>query len=664
MLSDFAGNDSVCEQFEVIDLDDNLTRYLQTEGYDHPQDLIVDYQKMQTEFPELMQLFDNHTFEEISISMFSVLRDLAGSTDKTPYGVVLKNYNEKPIPIRLLRNNHIGKLVNVDCVVRKTSEIRQEIVLAGYSCSICDSKIPLFRTDPTMRIPPSIKCPMDKGHRKMYLEPERCLYRDVQYVTIQEVQSDHGRQPKNILLVVPYGLVDKLTPGNRCRVTGQMRVKVEKNNIATMYLECYNIIKSEEDYSDIVVTEEDILNIKDLADGADTYKDLANSINPDIWGYDIIKLALVLQMFGGVSVEDEGEVRLRGDSHILLCGDPSMAKSQLIRSIYNIVPRGVYASGKSTSAAGLTAAAVKDETDGKWTLEAGAMVLANGGMCIIDELDKMNAEDRSALHEAMESQTISVNKAGLSEKLRTKCPVLAAANPSSGKFITQQDIFSQINLPPALISRFDLIFAMLDKPDKDSDDRVARHVLSTKQNAIVGKETPKPISTEMMRKYITYAKTINPVLSLESQDYLRNIYNNLRQGQDSYITVRQLEALERLTEASARVKLRSETTLEDAKRAVSLFLESLKSVSLGDAVDVSVLYSTSSKVELRAKNSLIKLLKTGSCELRQLLDQAASDAKTENYIVSEVLFDMNSNHTITLEKSQDGNTYVRLSVMT
>ena len=207
-----------------------------------------------------------------------------------------------------------------------------------------------------------------------------------------------------------------------------------------------------------------------------------------------------------------------------------MAKSQLIRSVYNIVPRGVYASGKSTSAAGLTAAAVKDETDGKWTLEAGAMVLANGGMCVIDELDKMNAEDRSALHEAMESQTISVNKAGLSEKLKTECPVLAAANPASGKFIVQQDIFPQINLPPALISRFDLIFALLDKPDKDSDDRVARHVLTTKQDAIKGKETPKPISTEMMRKYITYAKGINPVLSLETQDYLRGVYNNLRQG--------------------------------------------------------------------------------------------------------------------------------------
>lgn len=637
-----------------------MKRYLQTEGYDHPQDLIVDYLKMQTEFPQLMQLFDTHTFEEITFSMFAVLRELSDSTDKTPYGVVLKNYNAKPIPIRLLRNNHIGKLVNVDCVVRKTSEIRQEIVLAGYACGICDSKIPLFRTDFSMRIPPSVKCPMDKGHHKMYLEPERCLYRDVQYVTIQEVQSDHGRQPKNIMVVVPYGLVDKLVPGNRCRVTGQMRVKVEKNNIASMFLECYNITKAEEDYSDIVVTDEDIVAIKELADEADVYKDLSNSINPDIWGYDIIKLALVLQMFGGVSVKCDGEVRLRGDSHILLCGDPSMAKSQLIRSVYNIVPRGVYASGKSTSAAGLTAAAVKDETDGKWTLEAGAMVLANGGMCVIDELDKMNAEDRSALHEAMESQTISVNKAGLSEKLKTECPVLAAANPASGKFIVQQDIFPQINLPPALISRFDLIFALLDKPDKDSDDRVARHVLTTKQDAINGKETPKPISTEMMRKYITYAKGINPVLSLETQDYLRGVYNSLRQGQDSYITVRQLEALERLTEASARVKLRTEATIEDAKRAVTLFLESLKSISLGDAVDVSVLYSTSSKVDTRVINSIVKYLKTGDCELSQILNEVVTDTHIENYIVSEVLFGMNTNHTITLEKKQDGRTYVHM----
>lgn len=604
---------------EVIDSDLEIQKYLTLQGYTEPQDLTIDYNEA-VKYDGVRYVLENRTFESFADDCLRILRVVSKKEkDLKPYNVTLINFPAQPRQIKSLRNTDVGALVNIDCVVRKASEIKQEIVYAAYNCAICDHHIPVVKTDKTMRIPMRVKCPSDDS-RKFYLDPERCLYRDIQYITIQDLSADHGRQPKSITAVVPSVFVDMLTPGNRCRVTAQVKIQVDKDNIASIYLDVCNVEKSADDYTDITVTDEDIEEITKLAAREEFRKEFADSIDPSIYGYDGIKLALALQMFGGVGATRDDGSRQRGDSHILLCGDPGLAKSQLIRSVYNIVPRGVYASGRSTSGAGLTAAAIKDEIDGKWTLEAGAMVLANGGMAIIDELDKMREEDRSALHEAMEQQTISFNKAGISEKLETVCSVLAAANPIGGKFMPGQDIVKQIDLPPSLMSRFDLIFSMIDSPNKDVDVMVARHVRETRGKTSSGEAT-RPISIDMMRKILTYAKTINPVISDESWVYLERKYLAFRGNDESYVTVRQLEALIRLTESAARMKLRSETTLEDAKLAVQLFEMAMKSVTLSDTMDMSSIYGTSTVRQTKIEERIYDLVKDTPWELHLIRDR-------------------------------------------
>ena len=278
----------------------------------------------------------------------------------------------------------------------------------------------------------------------------------------------------------------------------------------------------------------------------------------------------------------------------------------------------IYTSGKSTSAAGLTAAAIKDELDGKWTLEAGALPLANGGVVVCDEFDKLGADDRSALHEAMELGSISVNKAGLSEKLDTETTLIAAANPKAGRFVRTSNLRDQLDLPPSLISRFDLIFTILDDTDIDKDVVVAKHVMSARRRTSDSIE--RPLSIDFMRKYITYAKSINPVLTDETEEYLTSVYRDLRKDQETYITVRQLDALIRLAEASARVRLRPEITMEDAKRAVHIFFSSMKSASLGKGIDVSLFDSRSSKDDIVLKEYVLFMIDKQDYDMKSLCE--------------------------------------------
>ena len=403
-------------------------------------------------------------------------------------------------------------------------------------------------------------------------------------------------------------MVDLLQAGNRCTLTGVVNVEIDrKTGLATLWLDVLTCERPDDDYIDIQITDEDVSRIKTLARDPDVYRNLLNSINPAIWGYDEVKLALILQMFGGVTVESNTAERIRGDSHILLCGDPSMAKSQMIRSIAKIVPRCVYTSGRSTSAAGLTVAAVRDEMTGQWTLEAGALVLANGAFSVIDEFDKLSDSDRSAMHEAMESQSISVAKAGINQTLNTRCPVLAAANPKMGRFIEAMPLAEQVNLPPALLSRFDLIFMMLDKPNKDNDEKVASNILDLTDKALSG-EVTRPVDIDLLRKYIIYAKQFNPKLPDDVKKYLKSKYIEIRSDENSTITPRQLEALKRLTQASARVQLKDVADIDNAKMAVSLFEYSMNSITLGKGIDSSYFDSKQTSVQNKTTNDVLNIV--------------------------------------------------------
>jgi len=292
-----------------------------------------------------------------------------------------------------------------------------------------------------------------------------------------------------------------------------------------------------------------------------------------------VKEAIALQLFGGSAKELEDKTRLRGDIHILIVGDPGIGKSQMLKYVSKLAPRGIYTSGKGTSGVGLTAAAVRDEFGG-WSLEAGALVLGDRGNVCVDELDKMRSEDRSAIHEALEQQTISIAKAGIMATLNSRCSVLAAANPKFGRFDRYKSIAEQIDLPSPILSRFDLIFVVEDKPDVERDTKLAGHILKIHQDNTI----PFEIEPELLRKYIAYARRdFHPQLTPEASEVLQEFYVGMRGGaveEDSPvpITARQLEALVRLSEASARIRLGEKVTEFDAKRAITIQQKCMKQV--------------------------------------------------------------------------------------
>ncbi|MFH8120231.1 MAG: minichromosome maintenance protein MCM, partial [Candidatus Aenigmatarchaeota archaeon] len=301
---------------------------------------------------------------------------------------------------------------------------------------------------------------------------------------------------------------------------------------------------------------------------------------PSIYGYDELKEALVLQLFGGVEKKGIGSERTRGDIHILLIGDPGVAKTKILQSMAEIAPKSIYVSGKSTSGVGLTASAEKDEFGG-WTLKAGALVLASGGLASIDEFNLIDKSEQAALHEIMESQSVSVAKAGIVARFKARTSILAAANPKFGRFDPNLLPAEQFDIEPPLLSRFDLIFPIKDVLDEEKDRKLAKHILELHKKAVEekireeSKKSEEIISIEFLRKYIAYArKTVRPVLTPEAAKILENFYADLRRSGEKQrsvpITPRQLEGLVRLSEASARARLSNRVEVEDAERAIRL----------------------------------------------------------------------------------------------
>jgi len=378
-----------------------------------------------------------------------------------------------------------------------------------------------------------------------------------------------------------------------------------KSTFFDLVLDGISIDIEDKEFEDIEISKEDIEEILAFGNDKEIYNKIIGSIAPSIYGYEEVKEAMALQLFSGVAKKLPDGARIRGDIHILLVGDPGVAKSQLLRYAVKLAPRGIYTSGKSSTSAGLTATAVKDEFgDGRWTLEAGALVLADMGLACVDELDKMEPEDRSSMHEAMEQQTISIAKAGIMATLKSRCALLGAANPKFGRFDRYEPIAKQINMPPALLSRFDLIFILTDEPNVNRDTAIAQHILkahyagelSVRKNNIINSgitseeitkamEVIQPVlESEKLRKYIAYTKrNIFPIIQDDARKQLIDFYLGLRkQGEDPNspvpVTARQLEALIRLAEASARVRLSQVITTDDTTRTIRIVMASLKQV--------------------------------------------------------------------------------------
>lgn len=552
--------------------------------------LRIDFPKLAVFDPSLAENFLSEPDEAIRAAELAA----ESITEKTRFRIRLSNTPEtQKVMIRNIRSEHLGKLVSVSGLVRQKSDVRPQVVASKFECPSCGNIISVLQVESFFKEPRRCGCGR-KG--KFRLLSQELV--DAQGLVLEEVpeELEGGEQPKRMNVFLKEDLVSPITekktnPGSKIQVIGQIKEVpiIKRGGRSTRFdlmLEANNVVPVEEDFYDIEVSEEEEKEILALANNPKIYEKLIASIAPSIYGYERIKEALVLELLGGVRKRRRDGVVSRGDIHVLLVGDPGSGKSQLLKRVSLVAPKGRYVSGKGVTGAGITAAVVRDEFLGGWSLEAGALVLASNGVCCVDEIDKMNPDDRGAMHEALEQQTISISKANIQATLLARTTVLAAANPKFGRFDPYDIIAKQIDLPPTLINRFDLIFPIKDLPDKEIDEKMAKHILGLHQTPDI---LEAEIHTGMLKKYFAYARQkVSPKLTDAALTEIQRFYTELRGRALTEerairaipISPRQLEALVRLAEASARSRLSKKVTKKDARRAIELLTYCLLQVGL------------------------------------------------------------------------------------
>jgi len=609
------------EELEVTDPQERFQNFLKTEQYRQriSQMAMTGKTSLTVDFDDLLA-FDQRFAEELLAKPDEYLKHADNAAysqlqiEDPEYAEKITSVNVRIVrlleaaPLRKLGSEQIGRLVMVEGIVVRSSPVRPMVMQAVFKCKRCGTVNPVNQTGSFLRGPFACSSPdcMSKGPFEFVQEDSTFI--DSQDLRAQERPEDlpPGQLPRTLSIkLVGKEIVDVARPGDDVSVVGLVRAMastlpgVGKLRTFILHLDANSIEVLGKEPETAMPSSEEEDKIIGLARDPWVHRKIINSIAPSIYGYDHIKEAIMYILFGGVP-KTLPDINIRGEMNALLVGDPGTAKSQLLQYVARIAPRGLYTSGRGTTAAGLTAAVLR-EKGGGMSLEAGALVLADKGIACIDEMDKMRPEDRVAIHEAMEQHTVSVAKGGIVATLNARAAILAAANPALGRYEPHRTVAENISLPVTILSRFDLIFVLRDVPNKESDSKMSAHILELHRKGSGPVEPPIP--GELLRKYISYAKGIKPVLTQEALKRLNDFYLAMRsaseaEGSPVAITARQLESLVRTAEARARAALRKEVTAEDAEAAIAIMKRSLEEVGIDVSsykIDIDIIMTGKSK---------------------------------------------------------------------
>ncbi|GIL82869.1 hypothetical protein Vretimale_8368 [Volvox reticuliferus] len=511
--------------------------------------------------------------------------------------------------LRDLRNYHLNCLVRVAGVVTRRTGVFPQLRLIKYDCVKCGYVMGPFAMHTETEVKPNA-CPSCQSKGPFTINSSETVYRDYQKLTLQESPGSvpAGRLPRHKEVILTHDLIDCARPGEEIEVTGMYVYGYDaslnvKNSfpVFSTHIEANFVSKREDVYSMHALTDDDKARVLELSRDPRIGQRIIKSIAPSIYGHEYIKTALALSLMGGVEKSPSPAYRLRGDINILLLGDPGVAKSQFLKYLEKTAPRAVYTTGKGASAVGLTAAVQRDPITKEWTLEGGALVLADKGVCLIDEFDKMNDQDRVSIHEAMEQQSISISKAGIVTQLQARCAVIAAANPVGGRYDPSRTLAENVELSDPILSRFDVLAVVRDIVDPVNDEKLASFVVDNhmkshpvkmareqeaREAGIQQPEEETPIPTDpdilpqdLLRKYVTYAKqNCRPTLQEADYDRILRLYAALRQEaaltHGMPVAVRHLESVVRMSEASARMHLRDYVADHDINVAIKMMVHS------------------------------------------------------------------------------------------